>query len=113
MWDVNSLKKVDEFEKLDYWTLVKIAEMVNRVDEVEKEVERATEELREERDGYEDELENAEDHIRDLESSVEKLSDLLKECYETKHRDVKSIIEHYDLTHPYHDFDWWWLDKNK
>lgn len=112
MWDVNSLKKVDEFENLDYWTLVKIAEMVNSVNEVEKEVERATEELREERDGYEEELDNAEYHIRDLESSLEKLSDLLKECYETRHRDVKSIIEHFDLTHPY-QFDWRWLDKNK
>lgn len=112
MWDVNSLKKIDEFEKLDYWTLVKIAEMVNRVDEVEKEVDRATEELREERDSYEEELDNAEYTIRDLESSLEKLSDLLKECYETRHRDVKSIIEHFDLTHPY-QFEWDWLDKNK
>lgn len=112
MWDVNSLKKIDEFEKLDYWTLVKIAEMVNRADEVEQEVERATEELREERDGYKEELDNAEYRIRDLESSLEKLSDLLEKCYETRHRDVKSIIKLFDLTHPY-QFDWGWLDKNK
>ena len=112
-WDVINLKHIEEFENLDYWTLLKISELANRAEEFEERVKEATEELREERDEYEGELDNAEHNIRDLETSVERLSNLLKECYETGHKDVKNIVEKYDIDHPYHNYNWWWLDKNK
>lgn len=113
MWDVNNLKKIDEFENLDYWTLVKIAEMVNRVDEVEKEVERATEELREEVQSLEDELDGLQSSYNEMDSKIDNFTDLIRECYEKGNPEVKALIEEYDNSHQYEFNNWYWVDKKE
>ena len=78
MWDVNNLKRIDEFENLDYWVLLKISEMLNKYEDICSD----NNELKNDISSYEDEIESLESDIEDLEDDKSKLSDLLQECYE-------------------------------
>lgn len=73
MWDVNNLKKIDEFEKLDYWTLMKISELLNKFDDKE--------ELEESVSEYQDEIDDLEYEIRQKDRYIEHLEDTVTKCY--------------------------------
>lgn len=114
MWDVNNLKKIDEFENLDYWTLVKIAEIANRDAEYNKDLENQHEELREEISELEDEVSGLEDNNAELNETIDDFEYLLSKCYQSESiEEVKKHIEQYDERHPYKQSFWGWLDKNK
>lgn len=102
MWDVNNLKRIDEFENLDYWVLLKISEMLNKYEDICSD----NNELKNDISSYEDEIESLESDIEDLEDDKSKLSDLLQECYEVGNQEVKEVIDKSGN-------NWWWLDKNK
>lgn len=114
MWDVNNLKKIEEFENLDYWTLVKIAEIANRDDEFQSALEEEHSELKEAVSELEDEVSGLESDNSELQQEVEEMEDVLRDCYMSKNMDeVKKHIESYDENHPYRHSFWTWLDKNK
>ena len=93
MWDVTKLKRIDEFENLDFWTLMKIAEIANRDDEYAKDLE--------------------EQHT-ELKDTVDDLNDLLRLCYLADDMEqVKYFIEDYDSKHPYREHYWPWIKSNE
>lgn len=114
MWDVVKLKRIDEFEKLDFWTLLKIAEIANRDDEYARDLEQQHTDLKEQVSELEDEVCGLEDSNEELKDTVDDLNDLLRLCYLADDMDqVKYFIEDYDSKHPYREHYWDWLDKNK
>ena len=114
MWDVNNLKKIDEFENLDYWTLVKIAEIANRDDEYHRDLEEQYTELKSQVSELEDEVYGLESSNEELKETIDDLNDVLRKCYGSLDmEEVKTHIEDYDSLHPYREHYWDWLDKNK
>lgn len=112
-WDVINLKRIEEFENLDYWTLLKISELANRAGEFEDRVKEATEELREEVQSLEDELDSTQSDLNDMDSKIDNFTDLIRECYEKGNPEVKELIEEYDKNHRYEYNNWYWVDKKE
>lgn len=114
MWDVVKLKRIDEFENLDFWTLLKIAEIANRDDEYARDLEQQHTDLKEQVSELEDEVCGLESSNEELQEMVDDLTEILRKCYDSADmNEVKSHIEDYDSQHPYRGYDWPWLNKDK
>ena len=114
MWDVTKLKRIDEFENLDFWTLMKIAEIANRDDEYQRDLEEQHEELKSQVSELEDEVCGLEDSNEELKDTVADLNDLLRLCYLADDMEqVKYFIEDYDSKHPYREHYWPWIKSNE
>lgn len=104
-YDVNNLKQIDEFKDLDYWTLVKIAEVANnnqRLNEVS--------DLEQQLESKNDDIESLEYDISEKEEQIEELVNLIKQIYETKNglKPKELISDFYYETGKYY-FTWFWI----